>query len=124
MKRFLIFVAMLLTFTANAQTDELNPPPVKPSMDRIILVPQDMFDIDRSIAYCNYTFYPDTGIVEIHCEGTGRETGLYISRNGCIIDSIVIDSEIIQDVYLNTRGSTGSFMIILDSEKYHGEAVL
>lgn len=124
MKRFFIFAAFLLAQVSSATASHEDPPPVIPSTDRIILVPQDMFDIDRSVSYCCYTFYPATRVIQIHCEGTGRETGIYLINNGNIIDSTVIDSEVTNDAYMTLTGTSGSYIIVINSEKYYGEAVL
>lgn len=124
MKRFFIFAAMLLAQIAGAMNSQDEPLPVLPSSDRIVLVPQDMFDIDRTIAYCCYTYHPVSGLIEIHCDGTGNETWICIMKNGNLIDSVMMDSDLIQDVYLTIPQQSGTYHIILDSEKYHGEATL
>ena len=123
MKRFFIFAALLLAHVSNATATHEDPPPVIPSTDRIVLVPQDMFDIDRSVPYCCYTYYPGTGVIHIHCEGTGKETGIYLMNNGNIIDSTVIDSDIVNDTYLTLTEQSDSYIIVINSEKYYGEAV-
>ena len=83
MKRFFIFAALLLAHVSNATATHEDPPPVIPSTDRIVLVPQDMFDIDRT----------------------------------------VIDSDIVNDAYLTLTGQSDNYIIVINSEKYYGEAV-
>lgn len=124
MKRFFIFAVMLLAQITSAMNSQDEPLPVLPSSDRIILVPQDMFDIDRTIPYCCYTYYPVSGQIEIHCEGTGNATWIYIMRNGEPIDCTMIDSDLVQDAYLSIPQPSGTYHIILNSEKYYGEAML
>lgn len=122
MKRFLIFAAMLATSMAGAVNLMDDPPLITPSPDRIVLVPQDMFDIDRTIASCEYILYKESGTVYISCHGTGRYTELYLTdQNGILLDSIEINSEITQEAILNAPLSSGTYRIILNSEKYHGE---
>ncbi|MBO5107881.1 MAG: hypothetical protein J6B97_05545 [Bacteroidales bacterium] len=122
MKRFLIFAAMLVTSMADAVNLMDDPPLITPSPDRIVLVPQDMFDIDRTIALCEYILYKESGTVYISCYGTGRFTELYLTdQNGILLDSIEINSEITQEATLNAPLSSGTYRIILNSEKYHGE---
>jgi hypothetical protein len=60
MKRFFIFAAMLLTLTVYAGTSDEDPPLITPAVEQIILVPQDMYDIDRTIASCRYSFSVET----------------------------------------------------------------
>ena len=122
MKRFFIFAAMLVTSMADAVNLMDDPPLITPSPDRIVLVPQDMFDIDRTIALCEYILYKESGTVYISCYGTGRFTELYLTdQNGILLDSIEINSEITQEAILNAPLSSGTYRIILNSEKYHGE---
>lgn len=122
MKRFLIFAAMLVTSMADAVNLMDDPPLITPSPDRIVLVPQDMFDIDRTIALCEYILYKESGTVYISCYGTGRFTELYLTdQNGILLDSIEINSEITQEAILNAPLSSGTYRITLNSEKYHGE---
>ena len=62
MKRFFIFAAMLLTMTAYAGTLNEDPPLIFPGdPEEVILVPQDLYDIDRSVALCEYVCYTTSG---------------------------------------------------------------
>lgn len=123
MKRFFIFAAMLLTMTVNAGNLQDDPPLVLPSPESIVLTPQDMFDIDRSVAICRYTYDITTGTVYIICHGTGCNTGLYlVDQTGCVIDTTTINSEMTQNAVLYSSFTPGIYRIIIDSEKYHGES--
>ena len=50
MKHLFLFAALFFTLNVNADDLQDDPPIVKPEAEQIILVPQDMHDIDRSIA--------------------------------------------------------------------------
>ncbi len=122
MKRFFIFAAMLAALTLRAADTQDDPPVVLPSPESIILIPQDMFDIDRSLALCEYTYDIVNGAVYVTCHGTGCQTELYLLDNtGRVIDMTTVDSEITQDATLYSSLTPGTYRIVLDSEKYHGE---
>lgn len=122
MKRFFIFAAMLAALTLRAADTQDDPPVVLPSPESIILIPQDMFDIDRSLVLCEYTYDIVNGAVYVTCHGTGSQTELYLLDNtGRVIDMTTIDSEIAQDATLYSSLTPGTYRIVLDSEKYHGE---
>lgn len=122
MKRFFIFATMLMAWTVSADNLPDDPPPTTPSPDTIILIPQDMFDIDRTIALCEYTYDVTAGAVYVICYGTGRNTELYlISQTGAVVDFVVIDSDITQDTSLSLPDVSGTYKIVLYSEKYYGE---
>ncbi|MBQ8809798.1 MAG: hypothetical protein IJZ69_05640 [Bacteroidales bacterium] len=122
MKRFFIFAAMLAALTLRAADTQDDPPVVLPSPESIILIPQDMFDIDRSLALCEYTCDIVNGAVYVTCHGTGSQTELYLLDNtGRVIDMTTVDSEITQDATLYSSLTPGTYRIVLDSEKYHGE---
>ena len=122
MKRFFIFAAMLLTMTVNAGNLQDDPPLITPSPEQIVLTPQDMFDIDRSIAICEYTYDISTGNIYVSCVGTGSHTVLYLTdQSGMVLDMTEIDSQIVQIAILNSNLSAGTYKIIINSEKYFGE---
>lgn len=122
MKRFFIFATMLMALTVSAGELMDVPPPTTPSPETIILVPQDMFDIDRSLAICEYACDADKGMVHITCYSTGRNTELYlISQTGAVVDLVMIDSDITQYTFLTLPDVSGSYRIVLNSEKYYGE---
>lgn len=123
MKRFFIFAAMLLSMTVNAGNLQDDPPLITPSPEQIVLIPQDMFDIDRSIAICEYTYSILGGKVYINCIGTGNRTELYLTdQNGTLLDMTEINSATTQDAMLEADLSAGTYRIVLNSEKYYGEA--
>ena len=126
MKRFFIFAAMLLTMTAYAGTLNEDPPLIFPGdPEEVILVPQDLYDIDRSVALCEYVYYHNIGQISINCYGTGRRTALYIvDEYGNIYDRTTIDTDVCNNVTLNIPEEAGYYMLILDSEKYHGESTI
>lgn len=123
MKRFFIFAAMLLSMTVNAGNLQDDPPLITPSPEQIVLIPQDMFDIDRSIAICEYTYNILAGKVYINCIGTGNRTELYLTdQNGTLLDMTEINSATTQNAMLEADLSAGTYRIVLNSEKYYGEA--
>lgn len=81
MKRFFIFAAMLAALTLNAADLQDDPPLVLPDQNTIILVPSNMFDIDRSISSCGYTYDVSAGEIHIECYGTGQQTVLFLEDN-------------------------------------------
>ena len=100
MKRLFIFATMLLGISMTAKGSIDIPPPVTPSPERIVLQPDDLFDKDRSMAICEFLCCPETGTIEVFCCGTGKAT---------------------ENVSLNLPQQSGSYTLILDSEKYYGE---
>lgn len=126
MKRFFIFAAMLLTMTANAGNLSDDPPLIFPGEpEKVILVPQDLFDIDRSIAMCEYICWNSGRLVDIRCYGTGQRTTLYIvDEYGNIYDQTTINTDVCSQVRLSLPEEPGYCTIILDSELYHGESII
>ena len=102
MKRFFIFAAMLISLTVKGMADPDGPQPVRPSTDQIILIPQGMFDPERTITLCRYDFDANPGTVELTCYGTGNHTELYIMTP----DGLIIEA--------------GTYYLILNSERYFG----
>lgn len=122
MKRFFIFAAMLLTMTVNsmALTDE--PPKIKPPAENIVLVPQGMYDIDRSIAICEYTVCTQSKSIYISCFGTGSDTELYlVSSTGSIVEYEAVDADNAASVIFELPQSPGIYYIVLESGSYYGE---
>ena len=65
------------------------------------------------------------GQISINCYGTGRRTALYIvDEYGNIYDRTTIDTDVCNNVTLNIPEEAGYYMLILDSEKYHGESTI
>ena len=125
MKRFFIFAAMLLTMTANAVELENDPPTIKPPADIIVLIPQDMYEIERTIALCEYTLCPQTGTICITCHGTGADTELYLlDSRGMIVDHAAIDPDITPSVTFDMPETAGTYYIVLMSGRYHGEGTI
>ena len=126
MKRFFIFAAMLLTMTANAGNLSDDPPLIFPGEpEKVILVPQDLFDIDRTIVRCEYICQHSIGLVNITCYGTGRRTILYIAdEHGNIYDQTTINTDVCNHITLSLPEETGYCTLILDSELYHGESII
>lgn len=113
---------MLLTMTVNAGNLQDDPPIIMPSPESIILVPQDLYDIDRSIVLCEYTYDSAAGLVYVKCIGTGNHTELYLTdQYGRLLDMAEIDSRVTQSVILNADLPAGTYKIVLNSEKYYGE---
>jgi hypothetical protein len=121
MKRFFIFAAMLISLTVKGMADPDGPQPVRPSTDQIILIPQGMFDPERTITLCRYDFDANPGTVELTCYGTGNHTELYImTPDGLIIDQTLIDTDIMQNATLLLPTEAGTYYLILNSERYFG----
>lgn len=122
MKRFSIFAAMLLGIMTTAKGSIDIPPPVTPSPDRIVLQPDDLFDKDRSIAVCEFICCPQTGTIDIFCCNTGNDTRLFlIDSDGTVLDYVELDSDFTENVSLTLPQQSGSYILVLDSEKYYGE---
>lgn len=120
MKRFFIFAAMLLTLTVYAGTSDEDPPLITPAVEQIILVPQDMYDIDRTIASCRYSVSEDW--ISIFCFGTGSETNLYlVDDNGRILQCTCIDPANTPVITFDKPVTDGIYYIVLDSGRYYGE---
>lgn len=127
MKRFSIFAAVLLMMTswAFADNNQSDPPPIRPSVEQIILVPQGLHDIDRTIVLCEYTCYPDTGILEFLCYGTGEDTQISLfSQGGVYIESIHINPELCPTGQMALPPEPGKYYIILNSSRYYGESCI
>ena len=123
MKRFFIFAAMLLTLTANAVTLDEDPPLIKPEAEQIIMVPKGMYDIERSIAICEYTLSAES--ICISCYGTGSETQLYLTDSrGVTLDYAEIDPTITPVIRFDTPETPGIYYIMLDSRYYYGEGTI
>lgn len=123
MKRFFIFAAMLLTLTANAVTIAEDPPMIKPEAEQIILVAKGMYDIERSIAICEYTLSVEG--ISISCFGTGSDTQLYLTDSrGAILDFAEIDPDITPVITFDTPETPGIYYIMLDSRSYYGEGIV
>lgn len=123
MKRFFIFAAMLLTTTAYAGTLNEEPPLIKPSTEQIVLVPQDMYDIDRSIATCRYTILQD--VISISCIGTGSVTELYlVDSNGYILQYTSIDPDTTPVTTFDKPEIPGVYYLVLNSARYYGEGII
>ena len=122
MKRFFIFAAMLLGISMIAKGSIDIPPPVTPGPDRIVIQPDGLYDKDRSMVICEFLCCPETGTIDVFCCGTGNETRLFlIDSNGMIVDYAELDSDFTQNVSLVLPQQPGSYMLILDSERYYGE---
>lgn len=122
MKRFFIFAAMLAALTLRAADTQDDPPLILPDPETIILVPNDMFDIDRSIPTCEYTYDISKGIVYVSCHGTGQNTLLFLEdQTGMVLDMVETDAFISPNVTLHAPLSAGTYRIVLHSEKYSGE---
>ncbi len=126
MKRFFIFAAMLLTMTVNAVNLSDNPPFIFPGdPEKLVLVPQDFYDIDRSIVLCEYVCNYNIGMVSISCYGTGRSTTLSIvDEYGNIYDQTTIDTDFDNYAILNLPQGAGYYKITLNSELYYGESTI
>lgn len=125
MKRFFIFAAMLMTLTVNAVTLSEDPPIIKPAAEQIVLVPQGMYDIDRSIPSCEYTLYPHSNSICISCSGTGSPTELYLTdSNGSIMEYASINPDMTPVVTFEMPETPGIYYIILNSRFYYGEGSL
>lgn len=122
MKRFSIFAALLLTLSINAAAAEPDPPVVKPSADRIVNIPQDMFKPERTISYCDYEYLSNSLLISLTCYGTGSETSVsIIGTDGEIIDSACIDSDVTTPVFLDVPQKKGFYYIIVSSDSFYGE---
>lgn len=124
MKHLFLFAALLFTLNANADDLQDDPPIVKPEAEQIILVPQDMHDIDRSIAYCGYTYDSNSSTLCITCHGTGSPTMLKLSdMNGSIVNHMVIQPDIEGQATFMIPGK-GTYILILESFRYYGEGII
>ena len=124
MKHLFLFAALLFTLNANADNLQDDPPIVKPEAEQIILVPQDMHDIDRSIAYCGYTYDSNSSTLSITCHGTGSPTMLKLSdMNGNIVNHMVIQPDIEGQATFMIPGK-GTYILILESFRYYGEGII
>lgn len=124
MKHLFLFAALLFTTNINANDLADDPPIVKPEAEQIILVPQDMHDIDRSIAYCGYTYDGNSNTLSITCHGTGSPTMLKLSdMNGNIVNHMVIQPDIEAQATFMIPGK-GTYSLILESFRYYGEGII
>ena len=124
MKHLFLFAALLFTLNANADDLQDDPPIVKPEAEQIILVPQDMHDIDRSIAYCGYTYDSNSSTLSITCHGTGSPTMLKLSdMNGNIVNHMVIQPDIEGQATFMIPGK-GTYILTLESFRYYGEGII
>jgi hypothetical protein len=126
MKRFFIFAAMLLNMTVYAGTITEDPHKILPGEpEKIVLVPQDLYDIDRSIVLCEYICQYNYGVININCYGTGTRTVIsVVDEYGNSYDQTMIDTNICNHATLDLPEEAGYYMIILNSELYHGESVI
>lgn len=125
MKHFFIFAAMLLTLNINAYNLEDDPPIVKPEAEQIILIPQDMHDIDRSIAYCGYTYYSDMNMISVTCHRTGSPTVLTLfDGQGNIVDRITLLPEIDPQTTFILDGTENTYILTVESFRYYGEGII
>ena len=125
MKRFFIFAAMLLTMTANAGNLSDDPPKIKPPVEKIVLMPQGMYEIDRTIPICEYRLCQETGSIFISCFGTGSDTELYlVDSRGQIVEYAAIDPNINSSVSFTMPEEAGIYYIVLTSRTYYGEGCL
>lgn len=124
MKHLFLFAALLFTMNVNANDLQDDPPIVKPEAEQIILVPQDMHDIDRSIAYCGYTYHSNTNMLSVTCHGTGSPTMLILSdMNGCIVNHTVIQPETEDQATFMIPGK-GTYILRIESFRYYGEGII
>ena len=124
MKHLFLFAALLFTTNINANDFADDPPIVKPEAEQIILVPQDMHDIDRSIAYCGYTYDSNSSTLSITCHGTGSPTMLKLSdMNGNIVNQMVIQPDIEAQATFMIPGN-GTYILTLESFRYYGEGII
>ena len=124
MKHLFLFAALLFTLNANADDLQDDPPIVKPEAEQIILVPQDMHDIDRSIAHCGYTYDSNSSTLSITCHGTGSPTMLKLSdMNGNIVNHMVIQPDIEGQATFMIHGK-GTYILTLESFRYYGEGII
>lgn len=124
MKHLFLFAALLFTTNINANDLADDPPIVKPEAEQIILVPQDMHDIDRSIAYCGYTYDSNSSTLSITCHGTGSPTMLKLSdMNGNIVNHMVIQPDIEGQATFMIPGN-GTYILTLESFRYYGEGII
>lgn len=125
MKQILIFAALLLTTGLSVKGINDNPPLVKPEADQIVLVPQDMHDIDRSIVYCCYTYHRDERMISITCIGTGNDTELMLTDSkGNIVAYAAVMPEINPCTSLDVPDTDGTYILILESDTYYGEGII
>lgn len=124
MKHLFIFAALLLSININANALQDDPPIVKPEAEQIVLVPQDMHDIDRSIPYCGYTYYRDIKMLSITCHGTGSPTMLKLfDTNGRIVNQTMIHPDIEQQTGFMIPDN-GTYVLVIESFRYYGEGII
>lgn len=124
MKHLFIFAALLLSLNINANELQDDPPIVKPEAEQIVLVPQDMHDIDRSIAYCGYTYHSDMDMISITCHGTGSPTVLTVfDMNGIPVNQMTIYPDIEPHAMMMLSGN-GTYTLVLESFRYYGEGTI
>lgn len=124
MKHLFLFAALLFTTNINANDFADDPPIVKPEAEQIILVPQDMHDIDRSIAYCGYTYDSNSKTLSITCHGTGCPTMLKLfDMNGSIVNQTILqpDSDDQASFMIPIKGT---YILTLESFRYYGEGII
>jgi hypothetical protein len=120
MKRFFIFAAMLLTLSAYAGSLNEDPPLITPAVEQIVLVPKGMYDIDRSIAVCEYTI--SEGMITVSCFGIGCMTELYlIDSNGYIMQHASIDTDMTPVTTFYKPEAAGTYYLVVNSVRYYGE---
>lgn len=113
---------MLLTMTVNAMALTDEPPKIKPPAEKIVLVPQGMYDIDRSIALCEYTICTQSYSIYISCVGTGSDTELYlVSSTGSIVEYDAVDAGNAATITFDLPQMPGIYYIVLESGSYYGE---
>lgn len=124
MKQLFLFAVLLFSMNINAYCLQDDPPIVKPEAEQIILVPQDMHDIDRSIAYCGYTCHKDLNILSVTCHGTGSPTTLKLfDINGSIVGQTTIYPEIEPQTAFAIPDN-GTYILVLESFRYYGEGII
>jgi len=124
MKRFFIFVAMLLTMTLNANVMSDQPPLILPGVEDVVLRPSGMHeDIDRSGARCICDYDPAMYSLSFICIDTGKNTELYLVNSyGETVDYAGLDTDYESNAVLSVPAAAGTYYIYLRSESYFGEA--